>query len=232
MLFRSASPEELKRCPYIIDRIEKCRRFRAEEGIASDTKALAATPTVFRETKNPESYVVVPSVSSEKRNYIPFGFETSETIATNLCLVINDASLYQFGILSSTTHMAWVRAVCGRLESRYRYSAGIVYNNFPWPEPTEKQQAVIEAAAQKVLDTRAQYPSATLADLYDPLTMPPDLVKAHQALDKVVDAAYGKTGFKTEAERVAFLFERYQQLTAPLVAAEKLAKKKLPKVQP
>lgn len=212
----NASPEELKRYPFIMDRIEKCRRFRIEEGVASDTKALAATPTVFRETRNPESYVIIPSVSSEKRYYVPFGFETSDTIATNLCLVINDATRYHFGILSSTMHNSWMRAVCGRLESRYRYSAGIVYNNFPWPEPNDKQQTAIETAAQGVLDARAKYPTSTLADLYDPLTMPPELVKAHQALDRAVDAAYGKTTFKTEAERVAFLFERYQQLSAPL----------------
>ena len=124
-------------------------------------------------------------------------------------------SLYHFGILSSTMHNAWMRSVCG-LESRYRYSAGIVYDNFPWPEQTDKQQAAIEAAAQSVLDARAKFLKSTLADLYDPLTMPPELVKAHQALDRAVDAAYGKTSFKTEAERVAFLFERYQQLTTPL----------------
>lgn len=124
-------------------------------------------------------------------------------------------------------HNAWMRSVCGRLESRYRYSAGIVYNNFPWPEPSDKQQTAIEAAAQAVLDARAKFPAATLADLYDPLTMPPELVKAHQALDRAVDAAYGKTTFKTEAERVAFLFERYQQLTVPLGLTEKSKKRSI-----
>ncbi|GAB1410268.1 N-6 DNA methylase [Desulfovibrionales bacterium] len=206
-----ATPQELKRCSFIMDRIEKCRKFRAEEGIASDTIALAATPTVFRETRNPDSYVVIPSVSSERRNYVPMGFETSNTIATNLCLVVNDATLYHFGILSSLMHNAWMRAVAGRLESRYRYSAGIVYNTFPWPKnPTDKQKQAIENAAQAVLDARALFPESSLADLYDPLTMPPMLLKAHHKLDKAVDAAYGRS-FASEADRVAFLFALYGQ---------------------
>ena len=123
-------------------------------------------------------------------------------------------------------HNAWMRTVCGRLKSDYRYSAGIVYNNFPWPEPTDKQRAAIEAAAQAVLDTRAQFPTSTLADLYDPRAMPPELTKAHAALDRAVDAAYGKRSFATEAERVAFLFDRYQQLTSLLpIAPTKKARK-------
>lgn len=126
-------------------------------------------------------------------------------------------------------HNAWTRAVCGRIESDYRYSAGIVYKNFHWPDPTDKQQAAIGTAAQGVLDARVKFPTSTLADLYDPLTMPPDLVKAHQTLDRAVDAAYGKTSFKTEAERVAFLFERYQQLTATLVGVTKGKKVKTEK---
>lgn len=117
-------------------------------------------------------------------------------------------------------HMAWMRATCGRLESRYQYSAGIVYNNFPWPEPTDKQRAAIEAAAQAVLDARVQFPGATLADLYDPLAMPPVLLRAHQALDRAVDAAYGRKSFASEAERVAFLFARYQTLTSMLPVAK------------
>jgi hypothetical protein len=149
----------------------------------------------------------------------------ANVIASNLCLIIPGATSYHFGVLSSTMHMAWVRSVCGRLKSDYRYSSGIVYNNFPWPEASEKQQTAIEAAAQGVLDARAHFPSATLADLYDPLTMPPELVKAHQTLDRAVDAAYGKSTFKSEAERVAFLFERYQQLTAPLMPPTKSGKR-------
>lgn len=220
-------PNIIRSYAFVMDRIEKCRRFRAEEGVASDTIALAATPTVFRETRNPASYVVVPSVSSERRSYIPFGFENSDTIATNLCLVIDNAGLFELGCLSSVMHMAWVRSVCGRLKSDFRYSAGIVYNNFPWPEPTEKQTHNIESTAKAVLAARAVHPNASLADLYDPLTMPAILLKAHQVLDKAVDAAYGYKGAQTDAARVAFLFARYQQITSllPVEKAKKSRKK-------
>lgn len=227
-----SSPEELRNAPSVMQRIEAVKQFRLSSDRVA-TRELAAIPTQFAFVSHQDTpYIIVPSVSSERRQFIPIGFMPSDVIASNLCLIIPSATLYHFGILSSTMHNAWMRAVCGRLKSDYRYSAGIVYNNFPWPEPSEKQQVAIEAAAQKVLDTRALYPSATLADLYDPLTMPPDLVKAHQTLDKAVDAAYGKTGFKTEAERVAFLFEHYQQLTAPLVGMEKTAKKRSRREQP
>ncbi|MBY0408979.1 MAG: hypothetical protein K2Q97_02355 [Burkholderiaceae bacterium] len=232
----NAKPTDIRNYSFIYDRVEKCKRWRAEEGIASDTIALAKTPTLFRETRNPSSYVVVPSVSSESREYIPFGFETAETIATNLCLVIEGAGLFEFGLLSSTMHNAWVRMTCGRLKSDYRYSKHIVYNNFPWPdqpvdlEPNQpltlaqKAQAAIEIAAHAVLDARAQFPGSSLADLYDPLTMPPLLLKAHQKLDAAVDKAYqlcgGKKSYASDAERVAFLFERYQQLTSLLPVAK------------
>jgi hypothetical protein len=228
----NAPPNEIKRNPFIMERVEKCRKFRAEEGIASDTIALAATPTLFRETRNPDNFIVLPSVSSERRAYIPFGFRHGDTIATNLCLVIDDAGLVEFGVLLSTMHNAWIRQVCGRLESRIRYSIEIVYNNFPWPSAalpsatdaaSAKLRAAIESAAQGVLDARAAHVGASLADLYDPLSMPPDLVRAHQKLDAAVDAAYvpdgGKKTWKTDAERVAFLFTRYQQLTSLLPAA-------------
>jgi len=214
-------PNVIRSYPFVMDRVEKCRKFRAEEGVAGDTIALAATPAVFRETRNPASYVVVPSVSSERRSYIPFGFENSDTIATNLCLVIEDVGLFELGCLSSVMHMAWVRAVCGRLKSDFRYSAGIVYNNFPWPEPNDKQRANIEADAQAVLDARAAHPNASLADLYDPLTMPANLLKAHHYLDKAVDAAYGFKGAPTDAARVAFLFELYQKITSMLPTQDK-----------
>jgi len=134
-------------------------------------------------------------------------------IAADSTLVIPGATNYHFGILTSKVHMAWVRAVCGRLESRYRYSNDIVYNNYPWPDPTDKQKSAIEATAQQVLDARALYPESSLADLYGPLTMPPELTKAHNNLDRAVVAAYGGPGFKTEAERVADLMKRYQRLT-------------------
>jgi hypothetical protein len=154
------------------------------------------------------------------------GFMDSHTITTDLNNMIPHATLYHFGVLSSTIHNAWVRYVCGRLKSDYRYSNTIVYNNFPWPNDlSDAQQQKIEAAAQVVLDARAQFPQATLADLYDPLTMPPVLVKAHQKLDAAVDAAYGKKSFKNDAERVAFLFELYQNVTSLLPGETKLKRK-------
>lgn len=155
----------------------------------------------------------------------------SHVIASNLCLIVPNATLYDFGVLTSAMHMAWVRSVCGRLKSDYRYSASIVYNNFPWPDaPTEKTRQAIEAAAQVVLNVRTQYPGSTLADLYDPLTMPPALHKAHQKLDAAVGKAYGKTSFKSDAERVAFLFQRYQALTSLLPAATAKRSRKKPAV--
>ena len=145
-----------------------------------------------------------------------------DIITSSSSLMINDATIYDFGIMTSIMHNAWMRTTCGRLKSDYRYSASIVYNNFPWPlNPSDKQKQSIEAAAQAVLDARAIHPECSLADLYDPLTMPANLLKAHQQLDKAVDAAYGKTKFANEAERVAFLFELYQQVTAPIVPVQK-----------
>ena len=152
---------------------------------------------------------------------------SSNYIAGNSLQTVPNATLYHFGVLTSLMHNAWMRTVCGRLKSDYRYSAGIVYNNFPWPQnPTDKQKKAIEDAAQGVLDARSQFPDSSLADLYDTLTMPPTLLKAHQKLDKAVDSAYGKTNFKTEAERVAFLFELYQTYLneLPLKKAKKAKK--------
>ena len=153
-------------------------------------------------------------------------FRASERYSKHELFTVDKATLYHFGILSSTMHMAWVRSVCGRLKSDYRYSAGIVYNNFPWPQqPTDRQQQAVEAAAQGVLDARAHYPEASLAALYDPLTMPPDLVQAHRKLDAAVDAAYGKRKFSGDRDRVAFLFELYQQIISPLSAKKNLRRK-------
>lgn len=223
---RGVAPEVLRAMPEIINRVEKVRAFRSAS-TAAPTRKAAETPTLFFYISQPvTNYLVVPEVSSERRKFIPIGFMSANTICSNKIYFVPDATYYHFGILTSTMHNAWMRAVTGRLKSDYQYSASIVYNNFPWPEPTEKQQNAIDAAAQGVLDARAHFPSATLADLYDPLTMPPDLVKAHQTLDRAVDAAYGKTAFKSEAERVAFLFERYQQLTAPLMPPTKVTKRK------
>ena len=171
----------------------------------------------------------MPQVSSERRMFIPIAFLKPGPLCGDKLRVVQNATLYHFGVMNSTMHMSWTRSVTGRLKSDYMYSAGIVYNNFPWPEnPNEKQKQTIETAAQAVLDARAQFPDASLADLYDPLTMPPVLLKAHQTLDKAVDAAYGKTNFKTEAERVAFLFELYQQYTS-LLPVEKPKKVRKPK---
>jgi len=218
-------PDTLRQMPSVLLRIEAVRKMRLAS-TKTPTRELATTPTLFGEIRQPKgAYLLVPAHSSENRLYIPVGYMSSEVICGNANFAIPNASIYHFGVFSSIMHNAWMRVVCGRIKSDYRYSAGIVYNNFPWPEPTEKQQTAIEAAAQGVLDARAKFPTSTLADLYDPLTMPPELVKAHQALDRAVDVAYGKTAFKTEAERVAFLFERYQQLTAPLVVGEKKGKR-------
>ena len=184
------SPAELRRMPLVMERVKKCRDMRMASTDAG-TRRLADTPHLFRETNNPETFIVVPSVSSERRRYVPIGFMTADTIATNLVLIIPDATLYHFGVLTSSAHMAWMRTVCGRLEMRYRYSKDIVYNNFPWPEPTAAQRARIEAAAQAVLDARSQYPDSSLADLYDDTTMPYDLRQAHRTNDRAVLAAYG-----------------------------------------
>jgi hypothetical protein len=213
------TPLELNALPEIARRVANVKKIR-ESSTRKTTKELAAFPTLFGEIRQPKtSYILIPRHSSENRSYIPLGFLTKEDIVADSCLAVPDANLFDFGVLSSTMHMAWVRAVCGRLKSDYRYSAGIVYNNFPWPQqPTDRQQQAIEAAAQAVLDARAHYPDASLAALYDPLTMPPELVKAHRQLDAAVDAAYGKRKFSGDRDRLAFLFELYQQLVSPLVA--------------
>lgn len=215
------SPAELRAMPKVIERVEAVRAFRAAS-TAAPTRQTADTPTEFFYRSQPDtSYVVVPEVSSERRRYIPIGFLPPDVICSNTNYLVPEGSLYTFGVLTSLMHMAWVNVVCGRLKSDYRYSGSIVYNNFPWPEsPSDKHRDAIEAAAQGVLDARAAFPDSTLADLYDPTTMPPALVKAHQALDRAVDAAYGKRKFDTDAERVAFLFERYQHLTSLLPVAK------------
>nr|WP_308457297.1 type IIL restriction-modification enzyme MmeI [Nitrosomonas ureae] len=224
------SPNELRAMPEVMKRVEAVRVFRLKSTKAQ-TRQHAVTATLFVENRQPENnYILVPRVSSERRLFVPIGFLDCHTISTDLNNMLPNATLYHFGILTSTMHNAWMRTVCGRLKSDYRYSVGIVYNNFPWPEilpnpPLAKGGSVqrggisaIETAAQAVLDARAQFPDATLADLYDPLAMPPELVRAHQALDRAVDAAYGKKSFASEAERVAFLFERYQAITSLLPA--------------
>jgi type II restriction/modification system DNA methylase subunit YeeA len=208
------SPNQLRSMPLVLSRVEAVKRMRE---ISSDatTRKDSATPALFQKIRQPQSnYLLIPSVSSENRQYIPIGYMTPETIVSNLVYAIPNAELYHFGILSSRMHNSWMRAGSGRLKSDYRYSANISYNTFPWSkEPTIMQREKVETAAQQVLDARNKYPGSSLADLYDPRSMPPELVKAHQYLDKAVDAAYGKTTFKTEADRVAFLFELYQEYT-------------------
>jgi type I restriction-modification system DNA methylase subunit len=208
-------PNVLRSLPKVMARVEKVREMRSKS-TKEATRTLAATPTLFSEIRqSKKEYLLVPIHTSENRIYIPVGYLSAENICGNANFQIPDATLFDFGIFTSLMHMAWMRQVCGKLESRYRYSNTIVYNNFPWPEnPTEKQKQAIETAAQGVLDAREQFPDSSLADLYDPLTMPPVLLKAHQQLDKVVDAAYGKTNFQTETQRVAFLFELYQKYTS------------------
>ncbi len=216
------NPKELRNMPEVLKRVEACKEDRLNG--AEDRQKLAATPWLFRETKCPDLYVIVPATSSENRKYVPMGFLDSSTIATNSATIIPNANLYDFGILTSNVHMAWMRTVCGRLEMRYRYSKDIVYNNFPWCNSTDEQKAKIEKTAQGILDARELYPECSLADLYDDLTMPKELRKAHQENDKAVMEAYGfckkdengKRTWFTESETVAKLMEMYQKLTLAL----------------
>lgn len=213
---KGAAPSELRAHPAIMQRVAKVRAKRSES-TRPETNSLAETPTLFGEDRQPtKKYLAIPKTSSEGRRYIPMGFLAPTIVANTELFTSEDAGLYHFGVVTSTMHMAWVRAVCGRLKSDYRYSAGIVYNNFPWPEPTDKQAAAIEAAAQEVLNARAIFKTSSLADLYGLDSMPPELVKAHNKLDRAVDVAYGKTGFGREAERVIFLFELYKKIVTPL----------------
>jgi hypothetical protein len=214
------NPTELKSLKLVLDRVQKVKAIREK----SSRPQLAQIPHLFAQITQPKGvdYIVVPSVSSERRKYIPIGFEKSNVISSNLNLIIPNGTLYHFGILTSAMHMAWVKTVCGRLESRYRYSKDIVYNNYPFPlNPTDKLIKSIETASQKVLDARLQFPNSSLADLYDPLTMPPTLVKAHNELDKAVDLAYRPQAFTSEANRMVFLFELYEKYTADLFTKEK-----------
>ena len=221
-----AEPSELKQLPEVLKRVEAVRKFRLDS-VAPSTQKFATTPTLFRDRNQPETYILVPSTTSENRKYIPMGFFGKDDIANNSCHTVPNGTLYHFGVLMSAMHMAWVKSVCGRLESRFRYSKDIVYNNFPWPDnPNEKQVKAIEAGAQKVLDTRLQFPNSSLADLYDPLTMPPALVKAHNELDKAVDLAYRPQAFTSEANRMVYLFELYEKYTADLFTKEKPKKTK------
>ena len=205
-----ATPVEIRSMKEVYKRVQLCRDDRLNG--APDRQKLADTPSLFRELKNPEKYIIVPATSSENRRYIPLGFLGYDTIPTNSAVIIPDAGQYEFGILTSSVHMAWMRAVAGRLEMRYRYSKDIVYNNFPWCNPSEAQKAKIEQTAQAILDARALFPEASLADLYDETTMPPELRKAHKENDKAVMQAYGFDPKMSESEIVAELFKMYENL--------------------
>ena len=208
-----------------MDRIEKVRGSRLASTRAA-TRALAQTPFLFAEIRQPQcAYVAIPEVSSENRYYIPMAIVEPDVVPLNKLYVIDGGDSYHFGVLMSAMHMGWMRAVAGRLESRYQYSASIVYNNYPWPEPTDAQHKKVEALAQGVLDARANHPTSTLADLYHPTTMPPDLRKAHDALDKAVDQCYRKEPFTSERERVEYLFGLYRKLTEGFGAEEKNSKR-------
>ena len=209
-----ANPHELKQCPTVMKRIELVKDFRLKSK-AESTRKFASTPMIFAQITQPSNvnYIIVPRVSSEKRRYIPIGFMSKDTIASDAVQIIPNAGLYHFGILTSNVHMAWMRALAGRLEMRYRYSKDIVYNNFPWPNPTKEQQAKIGKTAQSILTAREKYKDCSLADLYDEVTMPPELRKAHQLNDKAVMEAYGFWGkVKTESECVSELMKMYQKL--------------------
>ena len=207
------SPAQLRRMPECMKRVEAVRNYRLASPSAGTVK-LAERPTHFHVENMPKgTYVVIPEVSSEKRRYVPMGFMTPDVLCSNLVKIVPDATLYHFGVLTSNVHMAWMRAVCGRLKSDYRYSKDIVYNNFPWPDPTTEQRSRIGQTAQAILDARELYPDSSLADLYDELTMPPELRRAHQQNDKAVMQAYGfpVKGF-TESDCVAELMKKYQVL--------------------
>ncbi|MCC6464311.1 MAG: class I SAM-dependent DNA methyltransferase [Planctomycetes bacterium] len=215
-----ATSSEIRSMPRVHERVDKVRKFRLASKSAP-TRELAARPTRFHVENMPDRrFLAIPKVSSERRTYIPIGYMPAKHLASDLLFVLPAATPYHFGVLTSAMHMAWVRQVCGRLESRYRYSNTLVYNNFPWPQDvTPKHKAAVEAAAQQVLDVRAKWKDQTLADLYDPLVMPADLVKAHKALDRAVDKCYRAKPFPNERARVEYLFELYEKLAHPLLPA-------------
>jgi len=230
---KDISPSELRSMPLVRERIDLVRDFRSKS-VDKNTQKWADYPSLFQTDRQPKgNYIAIPSTSSENRKYIPISFFSSEIIISNSCLTVPNADLFLFGILTSEMHMTWVKYVCGRLESRFRYSKDIVYNNYPFPENvTEKQREKVANLAQKILDIRSKYTSpnpslkggekeASLADLYDPLSMPPDLLKAHQALDKIVDLCYTKQSFSSELNRIEFLFNLYEQINTPLLKPEK-----------
>jgi hypothetical protein len=226
--FNDANPSELRKLPHVMARIEAVKIYRSKSSRAA-TRKLSQLPMLFGEIRQPDSdYILIPRHSSENRKYIPFGFFGKDSIVSDSCLSIPNTTLFHFGILQSEMHMTWVKYVCGRIKSDFRYSNTLVYNNFPWPESLPKQKIKgVEKLAEQVLKVRERYPESSLADLYDPLTMPADLVRAHQDLDKFVDTCYRPQPFDTEMQRIEFLFELYKKYTQPLFGSEKKIKRKL-----
>lgn len=207
------SPSVLRQMPECLKRIENVRNFRLASK-SEGTRKIADTPTRFHVENMPKSeYIIIPETSSERRRYVPMGFMSPDVLCSNAVRLIPNATLYHFGILTSNVHMAWMRVVCGRLKSDYRYSKDIVYNNFPWPAITPEQEAEISKTAQAILDARALYPECSLADLYDEVTMPVELRRAHQANDRAVMKAYGLPVTTSESDTVAHLFHLYEELT-------------------
>jgi hypothetical protein len=208
------------------DRVEKVKNFRLASKKQKTVEA-ANFPTLFAELRQPDTdFILIPLTTSENRKYIPLSFYNKDFIVNNTISFIPKASLYHIGILSSLMHMTWMSFVCGRLKSDFRYSNDIVYNNFPWPEsPGDKNTKKVEDKAQAILDVRSEFPDSSLADLYDPLTMPPKLVKAHNELDKAVDLCYRSQPFVNETKRIEFLFELYEKYTAGMFKVEKKKKK-------
>jgi type II restriction/modification system DNA methylase subunit YeeA len=224
---KDISPQKLKSLPEVIKRVENVKRKRLAS-TKKPTQEAALYPTLFAEERQPkEDYIVIPLVSSERRQYIPIGFLKKDIISSNALSFIPNGDIFLFGIMTSKMHMIWVNYTCGRLKSDFRYSNKLVYNNYPFPkEVSEKNKQKVEDKAQKVLDVRAEFPKSSLADLYHPLTMPPKLVKAHQELDKAVDLCYRPQVFTNENTRIEYLFELYNQYTAPLLNEKGTKKKK------
>lgn len=214
----NAEPKLIRKSKNILHRISLTRAFR-EKSKRAVTNKLASTPTLFGEIRQPSSeYLIIPKVSSENRKYIPMGILSANIISSGSLLIVPDSSLYDFGILTSEMHMAWVKYTCGRMKSDYQYSASIVYNNFPWPvKPSDKNKKTVEIKAKEILDVRAEFVDSSLADLYDPFAMPPKLVKAHQELDKAVDLCYRSQAFPNEKNRIKFLFDLYREYTEPVL---------------
>jgi hypothetical protein len=218
---RDADPGVLRKLPRVMERVEAVRKSRLESKAAT-TRAYAKFSTLFRQIAQPDSeYLAIPEVSSERRQYIPMAYLPREVICSNKIQFVPRATIYLFGMLTSAMHMAWMRQVCGRMKSDYSYSNTLVYNNFPWPATTAVQRERIQEKAKAILGAREPHLSpkgmATLADLYDPLTMPPELLKAHTELDHAVEKCYRSEAFHSDRERVEFLFSLYEKLTAPLL---------------